>query len=291
MKNIVAGIAIFLFWFLPASAQNNPHTLLWEVSKKGQTNKSYLFGTFHEVNPDFFDSIKIANEYLIKSKLLLVEAYEPNINGERKTPIYTWNKAKWDSLLNTTQQEKFDAYIKSMYGDEEMYKSSPQLLTFLLLRNYFQGICDTVNRKSFEVMDNRIIDIALKSKLEVKGLEMNQINMINTSFKTDIALSDTSSTNMILKLMDYISTANTRTEIAKVLFDYKKFDVDYHFQVISDSTEQFLTARNNNWMKAIPDYLTAKPCFIAVGFRHLTLKNGLIQQLRKLGYTVEPVKI
>jgi len=138
LKNSFMGLAWVLLSFQLAFSQNKPHTLLWEISKKGLSHKSYLFGTFHEVNPDFFDSIKVANDYLKKSKVLLVEAYEathPNdLKGEKAKPqIYTWNKAKWDSLLNATQKEKFAAYATSRYGDEEIYRSSPQLLTFLYL--------------------------------------------------------------------------------------------------------------------------------------------------------------
>lgn len=296
MKNTAIALALVLLSFQLAFSQNRPHTLLWEISKKGSSHTSYLFGTFHEVNPDFFDSIKVANDYLKKSRLLLVEAYDaPHTKGlkneKNKAPTYTWNKAKWDSVLNAGQREKFAAYTQSMYGDVEMYRSSPQLLTLLLLRNYFQGICDTTNRNSFELMDNRIIDIGLKHNLKVIGLEQDQLNIINTTFNADAALSDSSSVNMILDLMDYISRGNTNTSTAKVLFDYKKFDIDYHFDAESKTTDHILKNRNNNWMKAIPGFIDKDPCFIAVGFSHLRQKNGLIEQLRRLGYVVKPVKI
>lgn len=298
MKNMAFGLVLVLFSFPLAFSQNKPHTLLWEISKKGSDQKSYLFGTFHEVNPDFFDSIKVANEYLKKSKVLLVEAYDsPNPDSlkiqaqKAKASMSSWNKAKWDLLLNATQKEKFAAYVKSPYSDEELYNNSPQLLTFILLRNYYQGICDTANRSSYETMDSRIINLGLKNNLKVMGLEKNQINIINTNFKADAMFSDNSSLNMILELMDYITKGNTNTEVAKLLLNYKKFDINYRLGTISKSTDQILLVRNNNWMKAIPGHIDQNPCFIAVGFKHLMLKTGLIEQLRQLGYTVKPVKI
>lgn len=48
--------------------------------------------------------------------------------------------------------------------------------------------------------------------------------------------------------------------------------------------------RNNRWMKKIPILIKNKPSFIAVGVAHLIGKTGLINQLRNLGYSVEPIQ-
>lgn len=47
--------------------------------------------------------------------------------------------------------------------------------------------------------------------------------------------------------------------------------------------------RNNHWMKRIPNLLEKSSCFIAVGAGHLIGEKGLINQLRKLNYTVVPI--
>ncbi|HML70186.1 MAG TPA: TraB/GumN family protein [Macellibacteroides fermentans] len=48
--------------------------------------------------------------------------------------------------------------------------------------------------------------------------------------------------------------------------------------------------RNLKWMDHIPQLISEKPSFIAVGVRHLPCKDGLIDLLRRKGYTVESVK-
>lgn len=48
--------------------------------------------------------------------------------------------------------------------------------------------------------------------------------------------------------------------------------------------------RNNRWIKKIPILIKNKPSFIAVGVAHLIGKTGLINQLRNLGYSVEPIQ-
>ena len=48
--------------------------------------------------------------------------------------------------------------------------------------------------------------------------------------------------------------------------------------------------RNNSWMLKIPALINRDPTLIAVGAMHLTGDVGLINQLRKMGYTVKPVE-
>jgi len=47
--------------------------------------------------------------------------------------------------------------------------------------------------------------------------------------------------------------------------------------------------RNVRWLEKLPAIMAEKPSFIAVGCLHLPGEIGLIEGLRDLGYTVEPV--
>ena len=50
-----------------------------------------------------------------------------------------------------------------------------------------------------------------------------------------------------------------------------------------------LDNRNKNWVKQLETILPKKSLFIAVGAGHLSGDNGLINLLRKKGYTVQPL--
>ena len=71
---------------------------------------------------------------------------------------------------------------------------------------------------------------------------------------------------------------------------YRAFDLNYALDLECDK-ESLLTQRNNQWMNIIPNLLTNKNVFIAVGYSHLTKKCGIINQLIKKGFKVEPIKI
>ena len=51
--------------------------------------------------------------------------------------------------------------------------------------------------------------------------------------------------------------------------------------------EKLLNNRNENWLKQLPEIMKADSSFIAIGCLHLAGEHGLVEQLRKLGYTVE----
>jgi len=50
-----------------------------------------------------------------------------------------------------------------------------------------------------------------------------------------------------------------------------------------------LNNRNKNWVKKLKTIMHERPVTIAVGAGHLPGKNGVIELLRKEGYTVKPV--
>ena len=57
----------------------------------------------------------------------------------------------------------------------------------------------------------------------------------------------------------------------------------------ADEKKPLIENRNNAWLAKLPELMKAQSCFIAVGFLHLVSDKGLVAQLKKAGYSVEPV--
>ena len=78
---------------------------------------------------------------------------------------------------------------------------------------------------------------------------------------------------------------------------YAKEDLDALIELFKSSETQFyaqfeeelLNKRNRNWQSRLPKIMAEKPTFIGVGAAHLPGKDGVLQLLKDLGYTVEPV--
>jgi uncharacterized protein YbaP (TraB family) len=54
--------------------------------------------------------------------------------------------------------------------------------------------------------------------------------------------------------------------------------------------ENFLNQRNKNWIPEIEKLISSQKTFIAVGAGHLPGEFGVIELLRKKGYSVNSVK-
>ena len=78
---------------------------------------------------------------------------------------------------------------------------------------------------------------------------------------------------------------------------YASLVIDYKFEGKCDvlkgnnSNEVLVRKRNTDWLPKLKTFLENNNCFIAIGLGHLYNKCGLIQQLREIGYNVEPVKM
>ena len=105
-KILSAGILLFPAFL--SIGQNTSRTLLWEVSKAGIQDTSYLFGTFHEVDQGFFFALSNAVQKLEQADLLFVEEVTSSGNdetsAEEQGQSYHWSAEKWNQL--TTGRRK-----------------------------------------------------------------------------------------------------------------------------------------------------------------------------------------
>jgi uncharacterized protein YbaP (TraB family) len=99
------------------------------------------------------------------------------------------------------------------------------------------------------------------------------------------------------ELVDYIDSMDQNKKITQELADlYVKQDLD-GIQALSDKDDPamndymdlLLYARNRKWARNLDTLLPKKSLLIAVGAGHLPGKQGVIELLRKEGFTVEPV--
>ena len=58
---------------------------------------------------------------------------------------------------------------------------------------------------------------------------------------------------------------------------------------VADKMEILLDKRNVNWVKQLKTILPEKNIFMAVGAGHLVGKMGLIELLKREGYTLRPI--
>ncbi|MEM9834240.1 MAG: TraB/GumN family protein [Bacteroidota bacterium] len=269
--------------------QDKPGTILWEVSKVGIKDTSYLFGTFHTVNPDFFLSLPNSVKKLEQSDILFVEqtAVDPDTTLIEDVKLNYWNVERWDNLLDKEQKQVFKSFVEES-EDQGYYNLPPSVLALNLAQLYTTYFCDIQDRESYELMDSFIEQSASDKNIAVQSLDENQANILLRFSLNSTNEEDSAYATRCIKLMTKM--LNDDLSGCKFLEDYKKFNIDYELELeVKGQDESYeLVGRNNKWIPILDGAFKENICFVAVGFRHLMYKQGLVQQLKGLGYSVEP---
>lgn len=293
MKNLTYLILLFL---LPSIgfAQKETKTLLWEVSHPNSPNKSYLLGTFHEVNPDFFDK-SAATKYLKDSEVLFVEAYakdSSSIESEKNmAPVSVsqpWTKDKWLTYLSKKDKKMLEEFFKARWMDESMYEFNPAATLFILQSMYLQGIVDTADRNSYDLMDNRIIQRAEEWNNKIIPLDLNITEEIQKEFESNKNFKPKNLVKANMQYVEDIMKKNVNTSVARFLINYKNQSLDYELNK-KPAYRHLIDTRNAKWLAVLQTAFLEKNCFVAVGVKHLFYKQGLISSLRNAGFQVRPI--
>ena len=92
---------------------------------------------------------------------------------------------------------------------------------------------------------------------------------------------------MIKSINDSITNAYSKHDINNLLLSFENMDkINPLSKFIGDNV---IENRNRRWISKIVPAIEENPTFIAIGVRSLYGENGLINLLKKKGYTVEPV--
>jgi uncharacterized protein YbaP (TraB family) len=266
-----------------------PHTLLWRISGKGITRPSFLFGTMH---------ILCANDAMLSDSLKAVIAecdevyFEINLSdmsGMIKAMQYMQmnGNEKLSDLLKPKDYARVKDYFTkhaSMLPFGMLERFKPMLISGLIEE---QGLgCQTTDGVELQIMK------ALKEqepKKPINGLE-------TAAFQAGL-FDSIPYEKQAKELVDYLDSMDENKKITQQLAAlYTSQDLD-GIQALSDKDDPEMSGymdlllynRNKKWAKELDGLLRSKSLLIAVGAGHLPGQQGVIELLRKEGYTVDPV--
>ena len=282
---IQVRIFILFISVLVSVGVHSQNTVLWKVTDTLNQKSSFILGTFHQFGNSFVDSIPEIKAYLLQSDIAVFESIE-NVELIRGLINQRESSKKIKKHLNKEELLKLLEIAKDWKVD--LYKLKPIEIRWKLQQEYQKRICRTsIPEDDFDEMDGYIEYLAREHQIEVVGLESDQLEMVNKvsgypSWKKEKA----SICFWIRKLFEDQATE----EYCILANKYRVFDIEYEFE---KECEQgyLIQGRNNLWMKKILEITRTQNAFIAVGYRHLIWKCGLLEQLRQEGFTIEPVKL
>lgn len=261
-------------------------SLLWKVEGNGLTKPSYLFGTMHIIEKDYFYFPKTLEKYVAKSDVVVMEI--ANLDQAEAMQHFMLKEGTLFDFFTKEQSDSLIQWVKKNTGmDEEMFRA-----TFKKMKPFV--VLQTVTQVQFigktESYEKTISDIAIKKKIKTLGLETieDQIGIFDRLTKeqqTELVMegirNENSSSNELKKMQELY-----RSQYIDSLYLY----IAHKESVIASEEEAFLKDRNHKWIPKIKDIMKDQSAFIAVGAGHLGGQTGVIKLLEKEGYIVTPVK-
>ncbi len=261
-------------------------SLLWEVSKDGIEQPSYLFGTIHMIaKKDFFFTDVMRDKFNSCDKLVLeidmsTLSLKQQIEIGKKAILN--NGQTLQSLMGDSAYHAFFSYVMDSLNIKEKKtrkynRLKPFYITGLLLKDYVGKI------RSYET---QLTKYSKKQKMELGALETIAFQM---SLVDELSLKDQAELFLDAKSVKEFDDLVQMYIHQDLNAMYESSNESYDSEQYNFFVESFINKRNNNWIPLIEDLVKTQATFIAVGALHLPGEKGVIALLRSRGYTVTPV--
>lgn len=265
------------------------NTLLWEISGKGLSSPSYLFGTMHilcssdaRLSPNMKQVIRDCNQVYFEIDMDNMQEMMGAMKFLRMN-----DGAKISDLITPEEYDRVKTYFeknKSKLPFGMMNRFKPYFVSSLIGEQL-------MSCKETSVMESLIMDEAKPYKKDVKGLE-------TTEFQASI-FDSIPYKKQARDLVSYIDSVDHYKAITAQMVDvYLKQDLGKLDKLMKQSDvgmdeymDIMLYARNRKWVSQIPDIMKeGGTTLFAVGAGHLPGDEGVINLLKKAGYSVKPLK-
>jgi uncharacterized protein YbaP (TraB family) len=278
---LIHRISILLLFILFITSANTQ--LLYRISGNGLKQNSYLFGTIHTMPKEDFEMPKKVMDALKTCATIALEI-DIDMSMSEKIEIAKMTMIPNGETLKNYMVDSSYAKLKSYCIDSLGWKESKFEQYAHLKPFFFSSVVlqeKIGKQKSFEMEFDKL---AKKYKKPLIGLEtviyqMETIDLI--SIKDQV------------QFMDDFSNMSEFDVLFKL---YEKEDINGLYSLIAAETDMlpefnhwFLDVRNANWIPVIEKQISKEATFIAVGAGHLGGTNGVLELLKKQGYTINGI--
>ncbi|PHX62478.1 MAG: hypothetical protein CK517_00150 [Flavobacteriales bacterium] len=275
---------LFLLTFLSIAAfaqEKKYQSLFWEISGNGLTKKSYMYGTMHVSDKVSFHLSDSFFEKLLASDFVANES-EPN----------TWTEL-YDlyGFYRSTQTKR--AFYSNFYTNPI---EKDNLYSLFRGSNYnLIGLLSRTNQANQEFQEETYLDMFIyrtgkKYGKKTVGLE----NVKSTTLNIEKAEAEMDRSEVDENKQAILKILKKRAYVDVLRDAYREKDLDLLDTLNMLSTPKsynkaMLFDRNEGMSASMDSIMKTGSLFAAVGAAHLPGKNGMIEILRRKGYTVTPI--
>ena len=271
---------LLLSWQFNTAQAQEANSFLYRITGNGLSKPSFLWGTIHLQNEALFNFPDSLYHYIESADAYAMEIHPDSIVGQsldyyfkskKKTTIGQMVDAETLKQLKKKYQSKFKEPIENLTLAEAMLKQNNQA---------FAKAAGTKKMDTF--MDMYLMTISQSMGKEIVGLERveDQIKLMDELLFNK---------NPEYVLGDFTDDKTSQQLIKAYLNTDLNAVRNYVSAMPPEVEEPFLSGRNKLMLQKMIPAMQQYSLFTAVGLAHLPGDQGLIQLLRKAGYTVVPV--
>lgn len=280
--------------------------LLWKISGNGLTKPSYVIGTYHLAPASFADSIVGLNNALseaeqVYGELDMSNLQSPETIGKIQAAMSLPEGTSFETLFTAEQTERINAFMRQLMGvdmSNPMVASQLKAMKPATLTTQFTLLMFLKKYPDIDVQnlfDEYFQKKAAEANKPIGGLESLELQMhvlyesksLQRQAEELMCLVDNQAHNE--KVADMITKAFYAQDLKAI---EAAGQVKLHTACDATPKEEatLIYHRNADWAKKMPGIMQQRATFFAVGALHLPGEKGLIELLRKAGFTLEAVK-
>ncbi len=279
-------VPVFLLFVLTnGTAAAESSSLLWKISGNGLAEPSYLYGTIHIKDKRVFNFTEATKNALATTSAFAMELNPDSISYAELLPLMRLDSGR--SLKTLLSEEDYELVHRVLQE-----KLGPQAVLLERMKPVFLASMLSLDKISadFELsLDEHLFKQAKDAKKKVYGIETaaEQMQAFDVMPLEDQA-------EMLVEQIR--NEAKEDSSTAMMIQAYIDADLDKLMELINESElendvyEALLTKRNYRMAERIIRIAREQPVFAAIGSGHLAGDEGVLELLRKEGFTVEPVR-
>ena len=292
MKKIIS-LAIFA---VMAFASTVSAQILWKVERPGNDHVTYILGTHHFAPLTVLDSLSALPDALkncdrLYGELDMAAMASPESMMMMQQALIAPTDSTLDKVLSPAQLDSVKAALNPLTGGqipmEMLYPMKPAALSTQIAAMMAMQLFPDLN--PMEGLDMTMQERAKALGKPVGGLETMEFQM-NALYGTPIA-------DQAESLMKTIGDMDGEKRRAVSLANsYLAHDLDSILKLMmeedgdAEDYERLIFSRNDNWVKILTEEMPEASLMVVVGAGHLPGERGVLEQLRKAGYTVTPAE-
>lgn len=283
LQNIKPSPLKKLLFILLASSfvQAQNKSLFWEISGNGLSKNSYLYGTMHVNDKVSFHLSDLFFKNLLESDIVANES-----NPE------TWTDLN-DLMKNNSEYNLYTKFYTEFY----LFPTTKENIKTIFNNDnsrFFRSMLSGVEGGQADFQENTVLDMFIfqtgkKYKKRIVGLENAKESILSILQIVDEDAKPKEENK--LSLMKILKNRNP-TEALKEYYrekDIVMLDSIYKLMFSKKAHDALIVNRNKIMANSIDSIAKTGSLFSAVGAAHLAGNDGMIEILKRKGYTVKPI--